>query len=140
MKEPCSDPGSMCRKKQRRMDQKQTTLCSLSISLLDIIGLSWFILFLSNTDFLSNIDRIKIGSLHPQKVGSKLDQSSHPLFERWHRPGYSDMSRDLRENRVRWWWVGKEKMMSETNTMYIHTTVTGTMERKHYEALFSRSV
>lgn len=59
-----------------------------------------------STNFLSNI-RIKIGSLHPQKVGSTLDQSSHPLFERWHRPGFSDMW-DLRENRVFRWWVGNE--------------------------------
>ena len=44
------------------------------------------------TNFLSNI-RIKIGSLHPQKVGSKLDRSSRPLFERWHRPGFSEVGR-----------------------------------------------
>lgn len=51
------------------------------------------------THFLSNI-RIKIGSLHPQKVGSKLDRSSHPLFERWHRPGFSEVGRKGKQ-----WWV-----------------------------------
>lgn len=52
------------------------------------------------TNFLSNI-RIKIGSLHPQKVGSKLDRSSHPLFERWHRPGFSEVV----GRKGKQWWV-----------------------------------
>ena len=104
----------------------KTTLCSLSVSLLlevsSLVFYSLAILALKTmTNFLNKKRTHKFPHQNwiPASAKSRIKTRSKFTSTFWTlAPAWLHMSCDLRENRVRWW-VGKENMMSETNTMDI---------------------